>query len=89
MAATNNFADFRTGLESPFRRWKAITPHDTNELSDVTRGIYVGGDGNVCLVNVAGDNEIFYGAKAGTVLPVEAKQVKATGTTATNLLGCW
>lgn len=65
----------------------AITPHDTNKLARPVRGIFVGGAGNVTLVTPAGDTVAFNGLAAGQVLDQEAVIVKATGTTATALVG--
>lgn len=65
------------------------TKSDTVELTVISRGIYVGGTGDVKVV-MAGDvlaNAVtFVGAVAGSVLPIRAKQILSTGTTATNLL---
>ena len=63
----------------------AITPSDTALLPKAAEGIYVGGAGNIELVHTDGTEGIFYGAVAGTVLPFAIRQVKASGTTATNL----
>jgi hypothetical protein len=65
----------------------AITPHDTNPLTKSTRAIYVGGAGNIVLVTSGGDTLTFTAVPVGTILPVEAKIVKATSTTATLLVG--
>lgn len=87
MTATDNFENNREGLESPANGAFAITPHDTNELSLVTRGIYVGGAGDAVCV-MADDTEVtFTGLLAGQVYPFQVKQVKATNTTATSLIG--
>ena len=66
----------------------AITPHDSNAISP-TRAIYVGGDGDISVTTTAGDSVVFYSASAGTILPISVALVKATGTTATNLLGLY
>lgn len=64
----------------------AITPHDTNRLTRPVRGIYVGSTGNITLVTPAGDTVLFSNVPVG-VLDQEAVIVKATGTTASNLVG--
>lgn len=88
-AATDDFAGFSQGLDSPYRNAAAITPHDTNELANVTRAIYVGGAGNIVLVTAAGNEVTLSGCLAGHVYRVRAKQVKSTSTTATNLIALW
>lgn len=65
----------------------AITPHDTNDLAQTTRGIYIGGAGAVAVITQAGTTVTFSGAAAGSVIPVSVSRVLSTGTTATNLVG--
>jgi hypothetical protein len=74
---------------APVRRGFAITTNDGVDLSAETRAIYVGGAGSVRLVLSSGDDVTFAGLLAGTLLPVRALRVKATGTTATQLLGLY
>jgi hypothetical protein len=74
----------------PAERSFAITPHDTNELPYITRGIYVGATGDIAVGLVgdqAGTTVVLKAVPTGTVLPVCAKLVKSTGTTATLLIG--
>jgi hypothetical protein len=56
----------------------------------MTKGLYVGGAGNLNLL-LAGDTApvVFVGVAAGTVLPVRVAKVMATNTTATNLVGLY
>lgn len=63
----------------------AVTPSDAAKVRP-TVGLYVGGAGDVAVVFVSGDTATFSAVPAGTVLPVEVVQVKATGTTATLIL---
>ena len=86
-AATDKFYSFGTSLDSPARNAFAITPHDTNELSFVTRGIYIGGAGNLKVTTAGGDTVTFTGVLAGTIIPIQAKLVFSTLTTATSLVG--
>lgn len=83
----DRFVNFTPELDAPASHAFAITPHNTNPLAVSTRGIYVGGAGDVSLTTVEGNDVTFMGCLIGTVLPVRAKIVKSTGTTATNLIG--
>lgn len=74
---------------APYLSGQSVTPHDTNELNAICRGIYVGGAGNVTIVTPSGDTLTFTAVPVGTILPVYARIIKATGTTATNLLALW
>lgn len=85
---TNLHKSKSSGLESPAEYGAAITPHDTNELPFYTRGIYVGGVGNVKVITSGGSTITFVAVPVGTILPVRAKIVH-TDTTATNLVALW
>ena len=63
----------------------AITPSDTIEFQGPVV-VYVGVTGNMVVKTAAGDDATFLNVQAGSVLPVRVKQVKATSTTATNLI---
>jgi hypothetical protein len=68
----------------------AVTPHDTNELTYTARALYIGGAGDVALI-AGGDSAAVTLASvpAGTILPIRAKVVKSTGTTATNIVALY
>lgn len=65
----------------------AITPDDATELSEITRAIYIGTAGDITLTLVSNTELLFKNIPSGTILPVRARRIKATGTTATDLLG--
>lgn len=65
----------------------AITPHDSNNLPAPTRGIYVGGAGNITAVMMDGGVVLFTAVPVGTILPIQCNRVNASGTTATLLVG--
>jgi len=86
--AQDTFVNLQGGLQSPPRNSFTITPSDTAELRFVTRSIYVGGTGDITL-RLAGDagQLLIKAVPAGTMLPLRVRQVFATGTTATGLVG--
>lgn len=69
----------------PYENAVAVTPSDATPLTAVSRGIYVGGAGNVA-VTINGVNVTFTAPPVGTILPIRCTHVRATGTTATLLL---
>lgn len=87
--ADDVFAGRDIDLDSPADHAAAITPNDSTDLAKSTRSIWVGGAGNVELVTVSGETVTFSGAAAGSIIPIRAQRVRATGTTATNLVGMW
>jgi len=77
------------GFGEPASNGEAVSTSDVYELTYVSRGLYVGGAGDVAVVLKGGQTLVFSGVPAGTILPVRAKQVKATGTTATLILSLY
>lgn len=81
---------FEKGVSSPVRNAEAVTPHDSNELSAVTRAVYIGGAGNLeCILADDSVAVIFAGLSAGQILPIRAKVIKAGSTTATSILALY
>lgn len=75
---------------SPAINGAAIVTSDSVPLTQPTRMIYVGGAGDVTVILVGDTVAItFKAVPVGTWLNVRAATVKATGTTATNLLALW
>lgn len=64
----------------------AIVPSDSTDLPLAARAIFVGGAGNIVLVTLRGTTLTFKGLLAGQILPVAAARVRATSTTATDLV---
>lgn len=89
MAIKDLFSSQNSGLTSPAANAFAITPHATNTLPYVTRGIYVGGQGDV-VVEMAGGGALvtFSAVPAGTILPIRARRV-TTASDATNMVGIY
>lgn len=73
---------------SPAREAFAITPHDTNELSSFTSMIYVGTGGDLAVRLVdATEDVIFENVPTGSMLRIRVRAVRASGTTASGILG--
>jgi len=76
--------------EAPASNGFVISPSDTADLDRPTRGIYVGGAGNLTVTFVeSGEAVLITGVLAGTVYPFRVKRVYSTGTTATLLVGLY
>jgi hypothetical protein len=73
---------------SPAESAIAVTTSDTVEIA-VTRGLYIGVGGNVVVVMADGRQVTFTGVLAGTVYPLQVKQVRSTSTTATNIVALY
>lgn len=72
---------------NPAKGGFAVSPHDTNLLSKVTRAIFVGGAGNLHVIMQDGSEVTVTGVVAGSLLPIRVKKVFSTSTTATNIVG--
>ncbi len=64
-----------------------IVPHAANNHPSPCRNIYVGGAGNITLVNADDTTVVFTAVPVGSVLKVDNKRVNAIGTTATLMVG--
>lgn len=83
----DNFSSFGDSLGSPSRAPYAITPSDADPLPFIPKGIYVGTGGNVTLRGIGGSTDVTYKNLAdGSYIAVRASHVRATGTTAADLI---
>ena len=85
----DKFSDYPTNLTAPAREGAAVTPSDATDLAVLPRALYVGQGGAVAVSLAGGQNIIFTGVQGGTILPVRARRVLATGTTATAIVALW
>jgi hypothetical protein len=86
---TEKYESRADNVVAPARRGFAITTNDATDLAAETRAIYVGVAGDLVAVLSSGDEVTFAGLAGGTLLPVRVRRVKATGTTATQLVGLY
>ena len=86
MAAADGFSTHRGGLDGPYTKGEAVTPHDVDELANVSRAIWVGGAGAVTAL-MADDSVLTFAAvPAGELLKIRAKRINDTGTDATSIV---
>ena len=75
------------GLESPPSRGLAVTPSNGNDLAFPIRGLMVTAAGDVSVVTTGGDTITLPGLQPGVQYAVLARRIRATGTTATGIVG--
>lgn len=73
------------------KRAIAINPSDTQNISiegaeKPCDGVYIGGSGDLSVVDHYGNTTIFSGLAAGFNHPISATRINNTGTTATNIV---
>lgn len=64
-----------------------VVPHASTNHPATARSLYVGGAGDVAVVNLDDSVTVFKSVPVGTPLKVEHKRVNAVGTTATFMIG--
>lgn len=84
---TDNFSTRTDSSLSPSRNPYPLVPHDTNELTIIPKGIYVGTGGDVTLRGVDAVADVTYrNLPDASYIAVRAAYVRATGTSAANLV---
>jgi hypothetical protein len=83
----DRFSDHAIGLESPATHGFAVSPSDGSDLTETTRAVYVGASGNLAVTLSSGADVTLTGVPGGTLLPLRLRRIKATGTTATAIVG--
>jgi type 1 fimbria pilin len=81
------FSSSADQVSAPATRALAVTPSDTVALVDIPKALYVGTAGDIVMrgVNASADT-LWKAVPAGAILPFRAQYVRATGTTAADML---
>lgn len=85
----DSFSAFPTTPISPARSAATVVPNDAGDLAQVSRAIYIGQGGSLSVEMADGDTVVFEGVPTGSLLPIRAKKVNATGTTAAAIVSLW
>lgn len=90
LAQMGSSANPMNTMADPSRHASAITPSDSTVLTGV-RALYVGTTGDIAMIGVdapsGATGVLFKAVPAGVILPFSPRQVLATGTTASNIVG--
>lgn len=89
LSGADKFSTYSASLTSPAEDAFAITPHDTNDLANFSRAVWVGGTGDIKVDMVGSGTVTFTAVPAGYMLAVRASRVYATDTTATALVAVY
>jgi hypothetical protein len=77
-------------LSAPARKALAVTPNDTDPLVNVPKALYVGTGGDIAMRGIDGDvDQAWKNVPSGVILPIRAQYIRATGTTATDILALY
>lgn len=83
----DKFEHLASGLESPAQNALAVTPNNGQALSHVTRALWIGKAGDIHVTMQSGDDIILKNASGW--MPLRVTHVKASGTTAADIVGVW
>lgn len=84
------YGTYTSELTAPASANFDIIPSDTTDLEHIPRSVYVGVGGHVVIVGREDTNDTgvtFQNVPAGSIIPVRARRILATGTTAAGLIG--
>lgn len=84
------FQTFADSVLSPGTRAVAVTPHNTDALVDIPKALYVGVGGDITMRGVNGTVDVLWkNVQTGQIIPFRAQFIRATGTTATNIVAIY
>ena len=84
------FSNAADQVSAPARQAVGVVPHDTAALADIPKALFVGTGGSLVLRGVAGGADtVWKNVANGSVLPFRAQYVRATGTTASDILALY
>lgn len=79
----------RDNLMGPALHAAAVTPADGSDMTISSRGLYVGGAGDLKVTMEGGETVTFTAVVAGTMMPIRVRRVFSTGTTATSIVALY
>lgn len=86
----DQFSNSADQVSAPATRAVAVVPHDSNALADIPKALYIGTGGDIAMRGSNGTaDQLWKNVAAGAVLPFRAQYVRATGTTAADLLALY
>jgi hypothetical protein len=84
------FSGVMDSVSSPATRGVAVVAHDVSALADIPKALFVGTGGHVVTRGVGGGADVtFKNLASGSILPFRAQYVRATGTTAQDIVALY
>jgi hypothetical protein len=85
--AADAHGSFADDADNPARRAFVVEPHDDDELAILPKALLIGGAGQITLRAVDSPDDVTFPVASGQVVPIRASHVRASGTTATAIIG--
>jgi hypothetical protein len=82
----SDYRNYGSNPTSPAIGYESVVPSDSVNLAFPCRGVYIGGTGNLSLISPNGETVTLVGLIGGQIYPFAATRIRATGTTATDIL---
>lgn len=77
-------------VDSPATRSVAVVPHATNPITDIPKSLYVGTGGNITMRGVDDSaDQVWKNVPSGSYVPFRPQYVRASGTTAADILALY
>lgn len=84
------FSSLADSVSAPATRAAAVTPHDANPLTDIPKALFIGTGGTLVARGVGGGADTtFKNLADGALLPLRAQYVRATGTSAADIVALY
>jgi len=84
----DNFRRSSDSLISPAQTCFIVIPDDVQDLEQVTKAIYVGQGGDITLRSLDNISDVtFRNVADGAILDIRVSAIRATGTTAADIVG--
>lgn len=83
----DRFSTRAPSFSAPAAHGFAITADDESDLEETTRALYIGNGGTLTASLASGAVVTFESLASGTLLPIRASRVLATGTSASAIIG--
>lgn len=85
---SDKFDSATDSLIAPSTDCFAITPNDSSDVSTATKAIYVGTGGDIALRAIGSNADVtFRNVATGSILDIRVSAIRATGTTAQDIVG--
>jgi hypothetical protein len=87
---TDSFSGVVDSVGAPARRAAAVVPSDSEALAEVPKALFVGTGGSITMRGIGGSaDQLWKNVPDGAVLPFRAQYIRATGTTAADILALY
>lgn len=87
---TDIFQNVADSVSAPATRAVPVVPHDSNAIADIPKALFVGTGGAIVMRGVAGGaDQVWKNVPSGAVVPFRAQYVRATGTSAADILALY